>query len=270
MTITHLIIRIFLVLTGAALLVLCAGFYLQHEAALALWPWPDGRLSYIFIASILAAIAAPVMWMGLSGELAAMRGGALDFSMTYLALTAALILAGPAASELIPVPLYLGITLGSLAFNLLLFWGTSRLTFSDTRPVPGLVRISFIVFTLLLIAVGTALIMRVPAVFPWPLQPQSSVVFGCIFLGAAMYFLYGSIKPVWGNFRGQLIGFLAYDMILIVPFIQHLATVKAEHQLSLYVYTSVVVYSALLSMHFLLIHPTTRIGSSGRNAEEFI
>lgn len=85
-----------------------------------------------------------------------------------------------------------------------------------------------------------------------------------------MYFLYGSIKPVWGNFRGQLIGFLAYDVILIVPFIQHLATVKAEHQLSLYVYTSVVVYSALLSLHFLLIHPTTRIGSSGRNAEEFI
>jgi hypothetical protein len=207
------------------------------------------------------------MWLGLSGELAAMRGGALDFSMTYLALSIALFLAGSAANELVPMPLYLGITLGSLAFNLLLFWLAGRFSFEDTRPVPALVRFSFIAFTIVLIGVGSALVMRVPAVFPWPLQAQSSVVFGCIFLGAAMYFLYGSIKPVWGNFRGQLIGFLAYDLILIVPFVQHLETVKTEHQLSLYVYTSVVVYSALLSLYFLLLHPSTRIGSD-KNALE--
>ena len=262
MNIPQRITQISLVITGVALLVICAGFYMQNETVMALWPWADGRLSYIFIASILAAIATPVLWMGLSGELAAMRGGALDFGMTYLGLSATLLLAGSAANELISVPFYLSITLAALVFNLWLFWGTRTLTFSDQRPVPMLVRLSFIVFTLVLIGVGIALIMRVPAVFPWPLKPQSSIVFGWIFLGAAMYFLYGSIRPVWGNVCGQLIGFLAYDLILIIPFIQHLDTVKAEHQLSLYVYTGVLVFSALLSVYYLLIHPTTRFGSA--------
>lgn len=54
--------------------------------------------------------------------------------------------------------------------------------------MPGLVRASFLVFAIVLVLVGTALIMRYPAVFPWPLQPQSSVVSGWVFLGAAMYF----------------------------------------------------------------------------------
>ena len=261
MTITQLIIRFFLITTGIALLVVCAGFYLQHEAALTLWPWPDGRLSYIFIASILAAIATPVIWMGLSGELAAMRGGALDFSMTYLGLTGTLLLTGVAASELVPMPQTLVYVVAAALFNLLLFWISDHFEFKDRRPVPALVRLSFIVFTLLLIGVGIALIMRMPAIFPWPLQPQSSIVFGWIFLGAGMYFLYGSIKPVWGNFRGQLVGFLAYDLVLILPFIEHLNTVEAEHQLSLYIYTGVIVYSAVLSLYFLFVHPTTRFGS---------
>ena len=269
MNITHLIIRFLLVLTGIALLVVCAGFYIQHEAALALWPWPDGRLSYIFIASILAAIATPVLWMGLSGELAGMRAGALDFTITYLGLTGALLLANSAASELVPMPQTLAIVAGAALFNLLLFGVSDSFEFKDKRPVPGFVRLSFIIFTILLFVVGTALVMRFPAIFPWPLKPQSSIVFGWIFLGAGMYFLYGSIRPIWGNVRGQMIGFLAYDLVLMVPFINHLDTVKAEHQLSLYVYSSVLAFSALLSIYFLFLHPTTRFGHR-RDDLEFI
>ncbi|MGB0848264.1 MAG: hypothetical protein ACPGSM_16165 [Thiolinea sp.] len=258
---THLIIRFLLVATGAFLLLLCGGFWMQQPDVLALWPWPDGRLSYIFIASILAAIGAPVIWMGISGELAGMRGGALDFAMTYLGLSVTLLAAGAVSKQWVSVPFFLILSTASLVFNLVLFFATRNLDFQDKRPVPWLVRASFLLFFVVLVLVGIALITRYTAVFPWPLQPQTSVVFGWIFLGAAVYFLYGLTQPYWGNFCGQLIGFLAYDLILLVPFLQHFGTVKAEHQLSLYVYTAVIIYSALLSLYFLFVHPQTRFGS---------
>lgn len=257
-SITNLIIRSALTLTGLALLALCAGFWLKQPDALTLWPWPDGPLSYTFVASILAAIGAPVVWMGLSGELAVMRGGALDFAVTYLGLTATLLVAGSAAAELVPMPLYLMLTGAAFGFNLLLFWMAWNIPVQDQRPMPGLVRASFLVFTVLLVLVGSALIMRYPAVFPWPLQPQSSVVFGWIFMGAAMYFLYGFLRPHWSNACGQLLGFLAYDLVLLPSFLPHFANVKAEHQLSLWVYTGVLVYSALLAVYFLFVHRETR------------
>ena len=235
---------------------------MQHPDVLVLWPWPDGRLSYIFVASILAAIGAPVLWMGVTGELAGMRGGALDFAMTYLGLSVTVVLAGFYAAQWVPLPILLPIVIGSLLFNLLLFYACRNLEFNDKRPVPWLVRASFVLFALVLILVGIALIVRYPGVFPWPLQPQTSVVFGWIFMGAAVYFIYGLTQPYWGNFCGQLIGFLAYDVVLLIPFLQHFDTVKPEHQLSLYVYTGVIVYSTLLSLYFLFIHPTTRFGGS--------
>lgn len=265
---TRLIIRTLLIATGLILFIGCAGFWLQQPDVIALWPWPDGRLSYIFIASILAAIGAPVIWMGISGELAVMRGGALDFAMTYLGLSVTLLIAGAAAAEWVAVPFYLSLTIAALAFNLLLFWVTRNIPVQDQRPMPWLVRTSFLVFTVLLILVGTALIMRYPAVFPWPLQPQSSVVFGWIFLGAAMYFLYGFLRPHWSNACGQLLGFLAYDLILLLPFLQHFSTVKADHQLSLWVYTGVIVYSALLAIYFLFIHRDTRFFTDVKHTKQ--
>lgn len=257
--IINYLIRGLLIITGILLLILCGGLWLNQPDIIALWPWPDGRLSYIFVASILAAIGAPVIWMGLSGELAVMRGGALDFAVTYLGLSITLIVAGAAAAELVAMPFYLILAVAAFTFNLLLFWLVRNIPVQDKRPMPGLVRVSFLVFTLLLILVGTALIMRYPAVFPWPLKPQSSIVFGWIFMGAAMYFLYGFLRPHWSNACGQLLGFLAYDLILLPPFLQHLATVKADHQLSLWVYTGVLVYSALLAIYYLFVQRETRL-----------
>jgi hypothetical protein len=159
------------------------------------------------------------------------------------------------------VKLYLTVAIISVLFNALLYLLVSGTPIKDDRPVPWLLRASFMLFFIMLIGVAIALITNYQTVFPWPLKPQSSVVFGWIFMGAAFYFFYGFIQPSWGNFCGQLIGFLAYDLVLLAPFLQHFETVKEEHQLSLYVYTAVLLYSALLSIYFLLIHPTTRFGS---------
>jgi hypothetical protein len=253
--------RALLVITGLSLLCLSAGFFFSQPDITALWPWPDGRFSYIFIASVLAAIGSPVLWMGVSGELAAMRGGALDFATSYAGIAVTLMLFGSAVSEMISVPLFFKVAVASAVFNLFLYFLVIRLPIKDTRPVPPLLRGLFMVFFLILMGVGIALVMRVSGVFPWPLQPQTSVVFGWIFIGASIYFLYGFIKPNWGNMCGQLIGFMAYDAVLLVPFLRHFDSVKPEHQLSLYVYTSVLVGSALLSIYFLFLNPNTRFGS---------
>lgn len=85
------------------------------------------------------------------------------------------------------------------------------------------------------------------------------MIFGCIFLGDAFYFLYGLLKPRWHNALGQLLSFLAYDLVLIGPFVLLFRTVKPEHMPSLIVYTVVLVYSGGISIYFLFISKQTRI-----------
>jgi FtsH-binding integral membrane protein len=132
------------------------------------------------------------------------------------------------------------------------------LLFKDTTPIPVLLRGAFLLFTLVLMAVGTALILCYPYVFPWPLQPQTSIVFGWVFMGASLFFLHGFIYAVRGNVRGQLLGFIAYDLILLIPFFEHIQKVTAERQLSLSVYLGVIIFSLGLSIYYLFMHPHTR------------
>ncbi|MEZ5454210.1 MAG: hypothetical protein R3E93_15525 [Thiothrix sp.] len=251
------LIRSLLIGTGIVLLVLAVAFVSGVESALALWPWQSGNLSYTFVASIFAAIGTPVLWMGLTGDLAAMRAGALDFAMTYLGLTLVLLL--PQAATVVDITPFLIFTSVSLLFNLLLYGWARQFAFKDQRPVPGLLRWSFLVFMVVLVGVGISLITLQPHVFPWPLKQQTSIVFGWIFLGAAVYFLHGFIYPVWSNVCGQLLGFLAYDLVLLIPFIRHFDAVKPEHYLSLTTYTAVISYSALLSLYYLLLNPGPRL-----------
>ena len=254
----------FLIGWGVILLILTLGFAYRDAWVISLWPWPDGRLSYLFVGSILAAIALPIIWIGLSGELAAMRAGALDLALSCSGIGIYLFLLNQQTKEE-----YLNLyALGSVVavfFNLILYGLSLHIPFRDQRPVPGLVRWSFLLFALLLIAVSTALLLQYPHVFPWPLKNQTSVLIGWIFLGAAVYFIYGFIVPVWGNACGQLLGFLAYDLVLLWPFYQHLTAVKDAHWLSLIVYISILIYSALLAVYYLFLHPTTRFWKARTN-----
>jgi hypothetical protein len=90
------------------------------------------------------------------------------------------------------------------------------------------------------------------------LNPDSSVIFGCIFLGDAFYFLYALLRPYWSNAFGQLLSFLAYDLVLIIPFVLLFDTVKPERMVGLIVYIAVLVYSGGLAVYYLLINPQTR------------
>jgi hypothetical protein len=151
----------------------------------------------------------------------------------------------------ISIPIFAGVT-----------WWASRYQIRDTRPMPRPIFISFMAFALLLIVTATGLVLRAPTIFPWVLLPETSVLFGWFFAGAALYFAYGLLRPSWHNACGQLLGFLAYDLILIVPFIAHFATVTSDHLLSLSIYVVVLVYSGALAIYYLFFYKATRLWNS--------
>jgi hypothetical protein len=88
------------------------------------------------------------------------------------------------------------------------------------------------------------------------------VIYGFMFLGAAVYFAYALLRPSWANSGGQLAGFLAYDLVLIVPFIAHFGRVEAQLLPNLIIYMVVIVSSALLSFYYLFVNKETRVSLS--------
>jgi heme/copper-type cytochrome/quinol oxidase subunit 4 len=142
-----------------------------------------------------------------------------------------------------------------------MFLTSYKLPAKDERPMPLFVRFSFGLFVLILITTGSALVMKTPNIFPWPLSEELRVMYGWIFLGAMLYFLYAAYKSKWVFAQGPLMGFLAYDLVLILPFVLHFADVLPEQRLSLSIYVSAIIFSALVAIYFLFIHKDTRFGS---------
>jgi len=212
------VVRIGSVLAAVGWFVLAAGLYVRADWATVLWPWPDVRMSFIFLASIAAAIGAPVLWFGLSGELAGIAGGGLDLAIAGGGISGYLLLRVVRDGER-DLRLAAGFFALFALGNLALFWWSRAIPVRDPRPMPPFVRGTFVVFALTLLAVGSALALQVDHIFPWDLSPRSSTVFGWVFLGASAYFLYGVVRPRWVFAVGTLWGFLAYDLVLFSPYI---------------------------------------------------
>jgi len=242
---------------GVFAIVLTIGFFAQIGAITGLWMWPDGRLTYIFIASITAAIALPAVWIGLSQDWAAALGGGVNLALQAAGISLFLAQMSLSGGQTYwPHVVVFGIfTLVNLG---LVVWAR-RFALKDSRSTPMLVRLSFAVFTGVLLLVSVSLLLKTPNIFPWPLKPETSVMIGWVFFGTTFYFAYGVWRARWSNAVGQLLGFLAYDLVLIVPFIGHFSSVLPEQRLSLIIYAGVLIYSGALAIYFLFIHPTWRL-----------
>jgi hypothetical protein len=234
-----------------------SGFLAQAPWATGLWPWPAKPLSYIFIASILAAIAVPVLWIALTGEAAAIRAGALDLSVMYggMFIYVLTLIGKPHEPRLWPYALAFGLAAAGSAGAFLF---ARQIPWADPRSMPQPVRLSFGVFAMVLIGAGGALLLHV-SIFPWQLGQETSVMFGLIFLGAATYFICGVLDPHWGNAVGQLAGFLAYDLVLLAPYIERFSTAQGGSLISLIIYVAFLVYSGTLASYYLFASKATRI-----------
>ncbi|MSQ06795.1 MAG: hypothetical protein EXR54_01155 [Dehalococcoidia bacterium] len=254
------LVRYGLILVSSVQVCLAVAFFLRLPFAVDLWPFAGTTpLTFMFIASILAA-AASTLWVAWSEHYGALAGIGID----YVAILgpAAIYSAQLGGNGGDPHLIAYGIVcvLGAIFGIGLILW-SRRFPLEQTPAMPGVVRWSFVGFVVALVIVGTLLIFRVPNIIPWKITPELSVAIGMFFAGAATYFAYGALRPSWANAAGQLAGFLAYDLVLIVPFLKRLPTVPPEQRASLYVYTAVLIYSGLLAIYYLFINKATRLWS---------
>lgn len=251
------LIRYLTLIGGLVILALALGFIFQIQMATNLWPWPDGRLSYLFIGSILAAVSAAALWIGWTGELGALPAGSLNVFVIAVTTSIYFFQLGLQKGRPNMIPFGIMGLFMAIASGAAFLW-SRQLPLGDSRPTPALVKVSFRIFMAALILAGCALIFRDP-IFPWTLNPDSSIIFGCIFLGDAFYFLHGLFRPRWHNAFGQLFSFLAYDLVLIGPFLSLFKTVKPDYMLNLVVYVAILVYSGVIAVYYLFVNSQTRI-----------
>lgn len=217
-----------------------------------LWPWETGRLSSIFLGSMLAAIGSGAVWIALSQDTASLPAGFLNLAVALGGMAVYL-------SGWVPGHLPLAAVVGVLAgVNAVLAVLTHSRAPSGGRALPALVRGSFAVFAAVLLSVGVALIVGVEDVMPWPVDPPTSVLFGWIFLGDAFYFAYSVVRPTWEGARAQLWSFLGYNTVLLGPLIAFVPDVTEARLPNLLAYLAVLVYSTALGIYFLLLNPRTR------------
>ncbi len=244
------------VIVGSLSFILTVGLYLHMPLVTGILPRTGSYPIHIFLAAITASITASLLWIGFSGELGAVAGGAIDLAVFYIGLTIFQVLSPQDGSQRQLVGVFL--CLAAAIVSLGIFLRFRRYPIEDRRPMPLPVRVSFGVFVAVLLLVGSAILLRVPNVFAWTLNPMSSALIGCFFLGSSCYFLYGLLFQHWHTACGQLWSFLAYDLVLIVPFLLHFATVSSAQQPSLIVNTVILVYSAALALYYLLLKKETR------------
>jgi len=243
-------LRIAVVLFGLLDLVLTLGYYFRAEWATSTWPWPVQPLDYLLVSSFLAGATVVILWLGVVGEWGAAAGASMNVGLMN---------AGAAIYLMQVHQIRRGVMFaGFAAVNAVVCAWSLRHPIRDRRRVDWLLRGSFAAFTIVLLYAAVQLMRRSPTIFPWSIEPETSTMFGWLFLGSAVYFGYGFLRPSWHNARGQLLAFLAYDLVLILPYVLMFPTVEPEHLPSLRIYVAVLVYSSLLSIWYLFIDRRTR------------
>lgn len=252
-------IRYLLLLICAIQFFFAFAFFVRLPIATNIWPFPGTTpLTYMFVASIFAAAAASTLWVAASEHYGAIAGIGLDYFFILAPVAVLSFQLGSREGDAKMTAYGVACVVGALFGLGLLVWG-ARLPLDRTRPMPGLVRWSFLFFIVALLIVGVRLVLKVTNTIPWAITPDLSVVMGWMFLGAAAYFAYALLRPSWYNSAGQLAGFFAYDVVLIVPFIQRLPNTPAEQQVGMIIYTAVVALSGLMATYFLFVHKATRV-----------
>ena len=255
------VIRWLVLCAALAVGVLAAGLAFNQSWATSLWPWADGPLSHLFVASIWAAIAAIAVGIAAVGELAELLTGGLALAVMFAGQSLYLFVrAGEGHGARYAVG-YGAVAAVGLALAGL---GSRYLPVRDQRPMPRVVRVFFGLAVLLLLTAAILLLCRAQ-VFPWAVDPRSAAMFGCIALGSASYFSMSMLKPRWQDARGGAIALLAYDIALLPTYVRlpssndnPYATTGPINNVHLAIYLTFLSVTALFSIYYLLVARGTR------------
>ncbi len=246
---------LFSILTGLLSLVcgvLALNFSLELPGAVHWYPWPDGRLSRVWIGSMFAAYTLPLGWLALVGERRAAGPGYLALALTGFGL------GWHFNEEMVrqQLPGLSAYAMGALSLGIgssgMALWASLSPESGDKRLSPSWLR--WFVFAPVVFVVGVAallLVLRHPRIFPWPLKPETSVMFGIIFFASAVYHSFTVIRSEWRHAKGQLLGFVGYNCVLIGPYFGHFWTVKPLHRLSLIGFFIIILATTLVAVFVL-------------------
>ena len=249
-------IRLILGAIAAAAILLGIGYLLDVPAATDTWPYEVTRITYVFLAAVTIAFAVPVAWVAWTGDLAALAGIGVTVAVAY-GLFSVVVLTLVGGDSRLVFNLVLGVAvaaIGAVGFRV----GVRRAPL-DARVTPQWVRAVFVALAVILILGGGAMLLRVPNVLPWNVDLETQQLVGTLFVGDAAYFLYAAARPAWPHAAGAWLAFLAYDVILAIPLVNHFAVVRDEHRLGLVLYVAVVASTLVLSLYSLAIDRRTRI-----------
>jgi hypothetical protein len=240
----HNIARALLALAGLVFTIIGAGLAFGQDWGTFIWPWPDGKLTYLVAASIVGPVGICSLYAAWTQNFrAAIAGG---IALVVCAAGAAFVIAETIGRGAHATGTAL-VALGGLA---LIAWCAAN-TPKDSLAAPKGARLALSAVALVLITVSTFLLTKFPTVFPWPLKPETSLLYGALFFGLFIAFAYAMWTGAWGDAELLLIGLLVYDLILIGPFLQHFGKVLPEHALSLKIYVAVLVITAPVAAYYL-------------------
>ena len=251
--------RSVLFIVGMLSLVEAAGLGLHVSPFTGIWPLGDASVVDLYLGAYMAAIGASLLWIGISGELRAAVAGAINLTVAYAGLAIAWFVLSEGAVD--SRPLRTAALLAAVAAVVsagIAVW-FRRFPLGNIRPLPRLLYVSFAGFALLLALVGGAVLLQMPNVFPLELSPVAAALVGCSFLGSATFFLYALAFPVCQNAHAQLWGFLAYDLVLIVPLTLEVNSAAASERPALLLNLVVLVYSSAVAIYYLLVARATRV-----------
>jgi hypothetical protein len=254
--------RAIALVTGIGLFLFALGVFFVLPGVMQFWIWPKTPpLGCVFVAAMFAGGAAPLLWVGLSGHLSAIRAAMLTgvVANTGIALHLFAKHALPGNGRYLPFSALFafGAILAGTVFTL-----TTHLPARSDRKCPPVVRWAFLLASAILLPVGVSLVLDVPHVFPIPLTTDMAAVYGWFFLGSFAYYAYGFWKPSWLNSIGQLLSFWTYDLLMIPPYVGYRSLAYPEDRTSLFVYLAMLLASAVFCSYFLLVDPRTRLFKS--------
>ena len=270
--------RPILITLAAIWAVLAVGLYRGSSWATWVWPWQDTGMTYVFLASISAAVALPLAWLAVVNQPAAAADLALDAVTIGGVCALSLLVMGLSGDtgQLLKYAAGFGV---SAVLGWIMFRVTSSLPVTDLTPLPRAVRGTFMITIAGLVVLGLSLMLRLDGVYPWSLPPQTSTLIGAWFLGAGGSFVFGLLRNTWIHAGTTLTGFLAYDAVQVVPYMRTLtdpAGTASQRQYGPYMegappaglavdrtnlgaYLAILALGAAVAAYFLFINPSTRI-----------
>jgi hypothetical protein len=221
------------------------------------WPWPVNPLDFILVSSFLAGATVTILWLGFVGDWGAATGATMNVGSMNIGAAVFLYQKFSQSHDDRFLTRAIAFSIFAVA-NAGVFAWSLRHPIRDKRPADLVLKIFFVIASSLLLFAAVQLMRKSPTIFPWPLEEDTSIMFGWLFMGSAVYFTYSLVRPSWHNMRGQLLAFLAYDLILIPPYTYLFPLVQPDHMPSLITYMIVLIGSAVLSIYYLFIHKRTR------------